>query len=235
MKTIAFYNNKGGVGKTTLAANIGYNLSTMGYRVLLVDCDPQGNLSSFFGRYDLTKKGLMQALGGQLRCIYRTAYKGLDILPGNIYSEALTPQPQTMSALLQGYAAHYDYCILDCAPAFSRLTESAVQASDQVIIPIKLDNFSIEGIDTTMSKLVDPSAAHVVINAFAPSRAAKDFLTKLVQTYDYPLCETLVRYSTVVDAANYRKKPLAKKAKFHWVTADMMDLTEEVCGYGIAN
>lgn len=47
MKTIAFYNNKGGVGKTTLAANVGYNLSTMGYRVLLVDCDPQGNLSSF--------------------------------------------------------------------------------------------------------------------------------------------------------------------------------------------
>ena len=119
MKTIAFYNNKGGVGKTTLAANVGYNLSTMGYRVLLVDCDPQGNLSSFFGRYDLTKKGLMQALGGQLRCIYRTTYRGLDILPGNIYSEALTPQPQTMSALLQGYAAHYDYCILDCAPAFS--------------------------------------------------------------------------------------------------------------------
>ena len=60
MKTIAFYNNKGGVGKTTLAANVGYNLSTMGYRVLLVDCDPQGNLSSFFGRYDLTKMGLMQ-------------------------------------------------------------------------------------------------------------------------------------------------------------------------------
>ena len=56
MKTIAFYNNKGGVGKTTLAANIGYNLSTMGYRVLLVDCDPQGNLSSFFGRYDLPKR-----------------------------------------------------------------------------------------------------------------------------------------------------------------------------------
>lgn len=55
MKTIAFYNNKGGVGKTTLAANVGYNLSAMGYRVLMVDCDPQGNLSSFFGRYDLTR------------------------------------------------------------------------------------------------------------------------------------------------------------------------------------
>ena len=79
MKTIAFYNNKGGVGKTTLAANVGYNLSTMGYRVLLVDCDPQGNLSSFFGRYDLTKKGLMQALGGQVTLhlshnIQRTGY-----------------------------------------------------------------------------------------------------------------------------------------------------------------
>ena len=44
----SFYNNKGGVGKTTLAANVGYNLSAMNYRVLMMDCDPQGNLSSFF-------------------------------------------------------------------------------------------------------------------------------------------------------------------------------------------
>ena len=99
MKTIAFYNNKGGVGKTTLAANVGYNLSAMNYRVLMVDCDPQGNLSSFFDRYDLTKKSLAQALDGQERCVYRTAYKRLDILPGNIYSESLTPQPENMESV----------------------------------------------------------------------------------------------------------------------------------------
>ena len=99
MKTIAFYNNKGGVGKTTLAANVGYNLSVMNYRVLMVDCDPQGNLSSFFDRYDLTKKSLAQALDGQERCVYRTAYKRLDILPGNIYSESLTPQPENMESV----------------------------------------------------------------------------------------------------------------------------------------
>lgn len=147
----------------------------------------------------------------------------------------MTPQPETMENVLQQYAEKYDWCILDCAPAFSRLTESAVQASDEVIIPIKLDNFSIEGIDTTMSKLADPATAHVVINAFSASKAAKDFLSRLVQQYNYPLCETLIRYSTMVDAANFRKKPMAKKARFHWVTADMMDLTEEVCGYGITN
>ena len=102
MKTIAFYNNKGGVGKTTLAANVGYNLSAMNYRVLMVDCDPQGNLSSFFDRYDLTKKSLAQALDGQERCVYRTAYKRLDILPGNIYSESLTPQPENMESVTPG-------------------------------------------------------------------------------------------------------------------------------------
>ena len=115
------------------------------------------------------------------------------------------------------------------------LTKAALQTSDQVMIPIKLDNFSIEGIDTVLSKLADPSTAHVVINEFSTSRASRDFLAKLVQTYNYPLCETLVRYSTMVDAANFRKKPMAKKAKFHWVTADMADLTEEVCGYGFVN
>ena len=151
MKTIAFYNNKGGVGKTTLAANVGYNLSAMNYRVLMVDCDPQGNLSSFFDRYDLTKKSLAQALDGQERCVYRTAYKRLDILPGNIYSESLTPQPENMESVLQQYKEKYDWCIVDCAPAFSKLTKAALQTSDQVMIPIKLDNFSIEGIDTVLS------------------------------------------------------------------------------------
>lgn len=115
MKTIAFYNNKGGVGKTTLAANVGYNLSAMNYRVLMMDCDPQGNLSSFFDRYDLTKKSLAQALDGQERCVYRTAYKRLDILPGNIYSESLTPQPENMESVLQQYKEKYDWCIVDCA------------------------------------------------------------------------------------------------------------------------
>lgn len=73
MKTIAFYNNKGGVGKTTLAANVGYNLSVMNYRVLMVDCDPQGNLSSFFDRYDLTKKKFGTGIRwtGALRVSYR--------------------------------------------------------------------------------------------------------------------------------------------------------------------
>ena len=218
MKTIAFYNNKGGVGKTTLAANVGYNLSAMNYRVLMMDCDPQGNLSSFFDRYDLTKKSLAQALDGQERCVYRTAYKRLDILPGNIYSESLTPQPENMESVFLQISS-----------------DKTLQTSDQVMIPIKLDNFSIEGIDTVLSKLADPSTAHVVINEFSTSRASRDFLAKLVQTYNYPLCETLVRYSTMVDAANFRKKPMAKKAKFHWVTADMADLTEEVCGYGFVN
>ena len=70
MKTIAFYNNKGGVGKTTLAANVGYNLSAMNYRVLMMDCDPQGNLSSFFDRYE-KKFGTGIRWTGALRVSYR--------------------------------------------------------------------------------------------------------------------------------------------------------------------
>ena len=70
MKTIAVFNHKGGVGKTTLTANIGYNMAADGNRVLLADCDPQGNLSSFFGRYDMTKKSIVNGLSGE-RPIYK--------------------------------------------------------------------------------------------------------------------------------------------------------------------
>lgn len=234
MKTIAFYNNKGGVGKTTLAANVAYNLSAGGNKVLLIDCDPQGNLSSFFGRYDLTKKSLYDALTTSAHCIYRTSYPSLDILPGNINTEKLYPRPEAIKKLLKYFDSHYDWCILDCAPAYSELTASALNAAQIVLIPIKLDNFSIEGIDTTLSRLADPSIAHVVINAYAPTKAGKDFIKKLTGSYDYPLCKSLIRHSAMVDAANYRKKPMARKARYHRVTQDMMELTGEVCGYGIS-
>ncbi len=231
MKTIAFYNNKGGVGKTTLAANIAYDLSADGYKVLMIDCDPQGNLSSFYSRYNLTKHDLCDALQKGSRAassIYRTQYKNLDIIPGNIKSEVLQPTAGQLYELVQSFRYTYDYCIIDCAPAFSALTESAVKAADLVLVPVKLDNFSIDGIDTAMSKTNYTQDTRVVINQFAPTKAGKEFLSRLVSQYDYEICESVIRYTTMVDQANLLKKPMARKARFHRTTADMKDLAKEV-------
>lgn len=234
MKTIAFYNNKGGVGKTTLAANIAYDLSADGYQVLMIDCDPQGNLSSFYSRYNLTKRDLSDALDALKKgsrvagSIYRTQYKNLDIIPGNLKSEALRPTPGQFDDLVQSFRDTYDYCLIDCAPAFSALTESAVQAADLVLIPIKLDNFSIEGIDTAMSKMSDTQDTRVVINQYAPTKAGKEFLSRLVSQHDYEICESVIRCSAMVDQANLLKKPMARKARFHRTTSDIKDLAKEV-------
>ncbi len=229
MKTIAVFNHKGGVGKTTLTANIGYNMAADGNRVLLADCDPQGNLSSFFGRYDMRKKSIIDGLSGK-KSEYRTAYKGLDIIPGNLDCEKIHPEAEAVAQMLSQYQEDYDICLIDCAPAYSDLTASALYAADSVLIPIRLDSFSIDGIDTAMMKIQSGKEVHIIVNAFNNSRAARLFLTKLL-SYGYPLCESCVRFSTVVDAANYLHKPMARKARFHAITGDLRDLTKEVEGY----
>lgn len=78
MKTITVMNYKGGVGKTTTAINLAYGLSEQGYNTLLIDCDPQGNTSQFFGKYDETKKSITGVFAGEYileRAIRRTKYK----------------------------------------------------------------------------------------------------------------------------------------------------------------
>ena len=83
MKVITIMNYKGGVGKTATAVNLSYNLSERGYKTLLIDCDPQGNASYFYGKYDEKKKSLTGVLQGMYTletAIRRTKFKNLDIV-----------------------------------------------------------------------------------------------------------------------------------------------------------
>ena len=160
----------------------------------------------------------------------RTSYKGLDIIPGNLACEGIHPEAGAVAQMLGRYQESYDICLIDCAPAYSELTASALNAADCVLIPIRLDSFSIDGIDTAMMKIQSGKDVHIVVNGFNNSKAARLFLAKLM-TYGYPLCDSCVRFSTIVDAANYLHKPMAKKARFHAVTGDLRDLTKEVERY----
>lgn len=141
-KVIAVANSKGGVGKTTSAANIGFGLARKGKKVLMVDLDPQGNLSQSLGiaEPDELECSLVTILEKVINnkpidkdeAIYHHP-EGVDLVPGNIELsgmedtlERVIAREKILGAYLDQVKDAYDYCIIDCMPSLSKLTFNAL-------------------------------------------------------------------------------------------------------------
>lgn len=156
-KIISFSNQKGGVGKTTSAVNVAASLGVLGYKVLLIDLDPQGNATSGVG---VPKKGLKITIHDVLvgtataaDAIIKTEFDNLDVLPANIAlagAEYNLYQEEGSECVMKNALApikdKYDYIIVDCPPSLSMLTVNSMVASDGVIIPMQCEFYALEGL-----------------------------------------------------------------------------------------
>ncbi len=160
-KIIAFTNQKGGVGKTTSAVNIAASVGVLGKRVLMVDCDPQGNTTSGFG---ILKKSLGNTVYDALihRCplqnaIYKTEFENVWISPANISLagaefELVNAQEREarLKAALCPVRDQFDYIFIDCPPSLGILTMNALCAADGVLVPLQCEYYSLEGLSQLM-------------------------------------------------------------------------------------
>lgn len=162
-KIIAIANQKGGVGKTTTTVNLSACLADKGQRVLLADCDPQGNSTSGFGIVkDTLEKTIYHLLIGEAaveEIIIKTEY-GVDVLPSRIelagaeieLVSAMSRELRLRKALLS-IADEYDYVIIDCPPSLGLLTINALTAAESLLIPLQCEFYALEGLTQLMQTI----------------------------------------------------------------------------------
>ena len=157
---IAILNQKGGVGKTTTAINLGAYLAKAGKKVLVVDFDPQGNATSGLGLAkeiaETTAYDILFKPGEIVTAIQETNTSGLYIIASNAGLAAaeveLVDKPNRELMLKQSInGLDYDYILIDCPPALGLLTINALAAADQLLIPVQAEYYALEGLSQLLS------------------------------------------------------------------------------------
>lgn len=163
MKTIAIANQKGGVGKTTTTINLGIGLAMQGKKVLLVDCDPQGNLTEGMGFYPADK--YEETIANVFtNIIFNNEFdqnfgilhhaENVDLLPANIELSGiatmlvdLKQREVVLRKYINQVKESYDYILIDCTPSLGMLTLNALAAADSVIIPVEAQYLPVRGLE----------------------------------------------------------------------------------------
>lgn len=267
MKTISLLNLKGGVAKSFSTVNIAYELWRRGYKVLILDNDKQGKLSKAYQRYDPEKvapitKLLCSDWQNPEELIQKTEYDGIDIVSSNMSlfgavwnlikgeTENIVNRYQKFLEAIQteeGCPAEndifrgYDYCIIDNPPDISLNVINALVVTDEVIVPVKIDEDALEGLDIVAEQIEDAQELNpslqlrgILITAYQNTDGEKAGLEWLHQEWAnpdssrYQKCPVLgvIRYSRKVAENSFLRKPIyeyspccaAAQAYKHFVT-----------------
>ena len=236
MRITSIFNQKGGVGKTSLAFHLGWYLSEIGRRTLLVDLDPQGNLSSLFGGQGCSAANLFTRTGPEAlqpvevarNTPTSTGVRAFSLITAD---ESLQPLEATTNGLagltklrkaLRSAEGKWDSVVIDCPPSLGGFSANAIVAADDVIVPCTLRQFSIHGLEhvceviqSTREEGLNPDVKilAIVLNQFKSDSKRKtvferDIWSDVETRYGKQILPSSVPASIKIEEALYAKLPV---------------------------
>ncbi len=248
MRSISLINQKGGVGKTTSTANLGACLAGLGKRVLLIDVDPQANLSVHFGIniHDIERSvyHLMMNEAAFEDVVQKTEVPNLDIVPSQI---ALSGAEIQLVGMVGPYAIlkeavapaaeQYDYVLIDCPPSLGLLTLNALTTVKEIFIPVQTEFFALEGMShllktvELMQKRINHDLEITGIIACmydARTSLAKAVHQKIKEYFGNKVFKTVIRKNIRLAESPSHGKPILLYDAEAIGASDYMSLAKEV-------
>jgi chromosome partitioning protein len=254
-RVIALCNQKGGVGKTTTAINLGAALADFGRRVLLVDFDPQGALSVGLGvnpmELDRTiYNALMEPDVSADDILLKTNVAGMDLLPSNIDLSAAEVQlvsevarEQGLKRVLKPVRSDYDVILIDCQPSLGLLTINALTAAHGVIIPLECEFFSLRGvalliqtIDKVRERLNPQLELEGILATMYDGRTlhGREVLARVVEAFGDKVFHTVVNRTVRFPETTVAGEPITTFAPSSAGAGAYRDLAREVAARCLA-
>lgn len=256
-KIISFINQKGGVGKTTMAFNAAFALARNGHKVLAIDLDPQANLTLLFQSGNETNiYHLLVNSIKELKMLHAPAMLGsvlkrgtVDLLPAGqelsgfdlTVAGITAPRQLVLKKFIDnnGLKERYDYIIIDCPPTLGLLVINALCASDGVIVPFRPDDFSLKGLEHFYQVLVDIDDMGIVkapeIFLHVPNlvdlrrKQENDDLTKIMDSIEKELGPGKI-FSPFLNKAGLVKSLSGRKSVFDFKSQEFSELQEKFSG-----
>lgn len=223
MKTISILNHKGGTGKTTSSLNIGASLAKKNYRVLLVDIDPQANLTEGLGIRD-AENSIYDSIKDNKKLPITNITDNLDLVPSSIdllgaELEIVSKigREKILSKLLKPIEKEYDFVIIDCPPALGLLTINAIVASDTILLPLQAEYFAYKGVDRLLG-IIDQVKEHfnegleiggVFITQWNQTRVlTKTIINSITEFFGDKVFDTKIRINVALGEAQLQGKTI---------------------------
>lgn len=249
MRVITVINLKGGVAKTTSAVNMSDVFANeLGKKVLLIDNDKQGNASKMFGLHGYGHEGTAEVMTDRYvdmhRVIQKTQYENIDIITANmnlltanlkVMLDQTRPQQTRFQKALKQVEKEYDFCIIDNAPDINISTINGLVAADDVLVPLTIDEFSIDGlaelkeqVENTKEDLNENlNFMGCFVTQFEKSNEADVQGEDYIRELGYPLFETKIHRTPKMKQSTFAKEPISVYSPRCRASRDYSLLVEE--------